>query len=95
MNNNTMKRMFQLQRAKIDLMFETITNLTEILAQDADRIPRETVAKMTKLVEHFLEVNERIDRLRQKNVDNFYNRIRNKFESTLELEVSDEETKEE
>ena len=50
---------------------------------------------MTKIFNDFLITNERIDNAREKNMNNFYNRLRNKYEGIFNMEVQDEEEKEE
>lgn len=92
-NNNVMKTIFKLQRAKLDLMLDTITDLSELVATNAHCIPRDVTERFTEIVEHFLKVNEKLDELRQKNVDNFYGNIKDNLENIYKLEVSDEEDK--
>lgn len=92
-NKDVMKTIFKLQRAKLDLMLDTITDLSELIATNAHSIPRDITERFTEIVEHFLKVNEKLNELRQKNVDNFYGGIKDNLENIYKLEVSDEEDK--
>lgn len=94
MNSNVIKEIFKLQHAKIDLMFETITRVSEIVAKSGDVIPKSVLGELAYVLENFLKNNERLDELRQDNIDSFYNKIRNKYESIYNMEVSNEKEEE-
>lgn len=91
----TVKRIYRLQKIKIDFMLDVIQALADITLEHYEEIPNEVLNKMTKVFNDFLIINERIDNAREKNMNNFYNRLRNKYEGIFNMEVQDEEEKEE
>ena len=91
----TVKRIYRLQKMKIDFMLDVIQALADIVLEYYEEIPNEVLNKMTKIFNDFLITNERIDNAREKNMNNFYNRLRNKYEGIFNMEVQDEEEKEE
>lgn len=91
----TVKRIYRLQKIKIDFMLDVIQALADIVLEHYEEIPNEVLNKMTKVFNDFLIINERIDNAREKNINNFYNRLRNKYEGIFNMEVQDEEEKEE
>lgn len=95
-NNDVVRRMFTLQKEKIDLAIDTISSIAEVMVDNLDDIPKDVASQITNLIGAFLLENERIDRLRQENIDGFYNGIRDKYERIYRLEVQDgKEDKEE
>lgn len=92
---NTIKNMFKLQHLKNEVMLDCIQDIASVLSDHRQDIPRPILEKLTDILEKFLELNERLDNLRQKNIDNFYNGLRNKLETSFNLEVKDEEETEE
>jgi len=91
----TVKRIYRLQKMKIDFMLDVIQALADIVLEYYEEIPNEVLNKMTKIFNDFLITNERIDNARERNMNNFYNRLRNKYEGIFNMEVQDEEEKEE
>ena len=91
----TVKRIYRLQEMKIDFMLDVIQALADIALECYEEIPNEVLNKMTKIFNDFLIINERIDNARERNMNNFYNRLRNKYEGIFNMEVQDEEEKEE
>jgi len=91
----TVKRIYRLQKIKIDFMLDVIQALADIVLEYYEEIPNEVLNKMTKIFNDFLITNERIDNARERNMNNFYNRLRNKYEGIFNMEVQDEEEKEE
>ena len=91
----TVKRIYRLQKMKIDFMLDVIQALADIVLEYYKEIPNEVLNKMTKIFNDFLITNERIDNARERNMNNFYNRLRNKYEGIFNMEVQDEEEKEE
>lgn len=91
----TVKRIYRLQKMKIDFMLDVIQALADVVLEYYEEIPNEVLNKMTKIFNDFLITNERIDNAREKNMNNFYNRLRNKYEGIFNMEVQDEEEKEE
>lgn len=91
----TVKRIYRLQKMKIDFMLDVIQALADIVLEHYEEIPDEVLNKMTKVFNDFLIINERIDNAREKNMNNFYNRLRNKYEGIFNMEVQDEKEKEE
>lgn len=94
-NNDVVRRMFTLQKEKIDLAIDTISNIAEVMVDNLSDIPKDVASQITNLIGTFLLENERIDRLRQENIDGFYNGIRDKYERIYKLEVRDEKKEEE
>lgn len=90
----TVKRIYRLQKIKIDFMLDVIQALADIVLEYYEEIPNEVLNKMTKIFNDFLITNERIDNAREKNMNNFYNRLRNKYEGIFNMEVQDEKEKE-
>jgi len=91
----TVKRIYRLQKMKIDFMLDVIQALADIVLEYYEEIPNEVLNKMTKIFNDFLITNERIDNARERNMNNFYNRLRNKYEGIFNMEVQDEKEKEE
>lgn len=91
----TVKRIYRLQKMKIDFMLDVIQALADIVLEYYEEIPNEVLSKMTKIFNDFLITNERIDNARERNMNNFYNRLRNKYEGIFNMEVQDEEEKKE
>lgn len=91
----TVKRIYRLQKMKIDFMLDVIQALADVVLEYYEEIPNEVLNKMTKIFNDFLITNERIDNARERNMNNFYNRLRNKYEGIFNMEVQDEEEKEE
>lgn len=91
----TVKRIYRLQKMKIDFMLDIIQALADIVLEYYEEIPNEVLNKMTKIFNDFLITNERIDNARERNMNNFYNRLRNKYEGIFNMEVQDEEEKKE
>ena len=90
----TVKRIYRLQKMKIDFMLDVIQALADIVLEYYEEIPDKVLNKMTKIFNDFLIINERIDNARERNMNNFYNRLRNKYEGIFNIEVQDEEEKE-
>lgn len=91
----TVKRIYRLQKMKIDFMLDVIQALADVVLEYYEEIPNEASNRMTKIFNDFLITNERIDNARERNMNNFYNRLRNKYEGIFNMEVQDEEEKEE
>lgn len=91
----TVKRIYRLQKMKIDFMLDVIQALADIVLEYYEEIPNEVLNKMIKIFNDFLITNERIDNARERNMNNFYNRLKNKYEGIFNMEVQDEEEKEE
>lgn len=83
----TVKRMFKLQQIKNNLMWDVIQSLATILSNNRERIPRDVLSDSTEVLETFLKINERIDNIRRKNIDNFYGKIKNGLEDIYNMEV--------
>lgn len=88
---SVIKRIYKLQKMKCDMMFDTIVELSKILAENYQNIPEDVLEKCTDVFEKFLYTNERIDNAREKNVSNFYSRLRSKYENIYNLEVDNDE----
>lgn len=92
----TVKRMLKLQKMKIDIMWNALTKISLILKDYADNIPENILAEIVLVYENLLEINDRIDNVREKNINNFYNKLRNSYEGLYNMEVEDDkENKEE
>lgn len=91
----TVKRIYRLQKMKIDFMLDVIQALADVVLEYYKEIPNEALNRMTKIFNDFLITYERIDNARERNMNNFYNRLRNKYEGIFNMEVQDEEEKEE
>lgn len=91
----TVKRMFRLQKIKIDAMWQAIQTIANILAAHANDIPRDVLSDITDALEKMLAINERVDTLREKNINLFYNKLRNSYEGLYNLEVEDGKENEE
>jgi hypothetical protein len=93
---STVKRMFKLQKMKIDIMWDALTKISLILKDYAENIPKDILAEIVSVYENLLEINDRIDNVREKNINNFYNKLRNSYEGLYNMEVEDgKENKEE
>lgn len=88
------KRIYRLQKMKIDFMLDTIQALADITLEHYQEIPKDVLSEMTKVFNNFLITNERIDNARERNINSFYNGLRNKYEDIFNMEVKDEEEKE-
>lgn len=86
---STVKRIYKLQKMKCDMMFDTIVELSKILAENYQDIPDKVLEQCIDVFEKFLYANERIENARKKNVNNFYNKLRRHYEGVFELEVND------
>lgn len=91
---STLKNMFKLQHLKNQVLLDCIQDIASVLSKYRADIPKNILEELTDILEKFLELNDRIDNLRQKNIDNFYNGLRDKLETSFNLEVQDEEEKE-
>lgn len=91
----TIKRMFRLQKIKLDAMWQAIQTIANILAAHANDIPRDVLSDITDALEKMLAINERVDALREKNINLFWDKLRNNYEGLYNMEVQDEEEKEE
>ena len=91
----TVKRMFRLQKIKIDAMWQAIQTIANILAAHANDIPRDVLSDITDALEKMLAINERVDSLREKNINLFYNKLRNSYEGLYNMEVEDGKENEE
>lgn len=91
----TVKRMFRLQKIKIDAMWQAIQTIANILAAHANDIPRDILSDITDTLEKMLAINERVDALREKNINLFYNKLRNSYEGLYNMEVEDGKENEE
>lgn len=91
----TIKRMFRLQKIKIDAMWQAIQTIANILAAHANDIPRDVLSDITDALEKMLAINERVDSLREKNINLFYNKLRNSYEGLYNMEVEDGKENEE
>lgn len=89
------KRIYRLQKIKIDFMLDTIQSLADIVLEHYQEIPKDVLSEMTKVFNNFLITNERIDNARERNINSFYNGLRGKYENIFNMEVQDEEEKEE
>lgn len=89
------KRIYRLQKMKIDFMLDTIQALADITLEHYQEIPKDVLSEMTKVFNNFLVTNERIDNARERNINSFYNGLRNKYEDIFNMEVQDEKEKEE
>ena len=89
------KRIYRLQKMKIDFMLDTIQALADITLEHYQEIPKDILSEMTKVFNNFLITNERIDNVRERNINSFYNGLRNKYEDIFNMEVQDEKEKEE
>lgn len=92
---STVKRMFKLQKIKIDIMWDALTKISLILKDYADNIPENILAEIVSVYENLLEINDRIDNVREKNINNFYNKLRNSYEGLYNMEVQDGKENEE
>ena len=91
----TVKRMFRLQKIKLDAMWQAIQTIANILAAHANDIPRDVLSDITDALEKMLAINERVDALREKNINLFYNKLRNSYEGLYNMEVKDGKENEE
>lgn len=91
----TIKRMFRLQKVKIDAMWQAIQTIANILAAHANDIPRDVLSDITDALEKMLAINERVDALREKNINLFWDKLRNNYEGLYNMEVKDGEENEE
>lgn len=91
----TVKRMFRLQKIKLDAMWQAIQTIANILAAHANDIPRDVLSDITDALEKMLAINERVDSLREKNINLFYNKLRNSYEGLYNMEVEDGKENEE
>lgn len=91
----TVKRMFKLQKMKIDIMWDALTKISLILKDYAENIPENILAEIVSVYENLLEINDRIDNVREKNINNFYNKLRNSYEGLYNMEVQDGKENEE
>lgn len=89
------KRIYRLQKMKIDFMLDTIQALADITLEHYQEIPKDVLSEMTKVFNNFLITNERIDNARERNINSFYNGLRNKYEDIFNMEVQNEKEKEE
>lgn len=92
---STVKRIFKLQRIKMDAMWNALTKISLILKDYADSIPENILAEIVSVYENLLETNDRIDNIREKNINNFYNKLRNSYEGLYNMEVEDGKENEE
>lgn len=92
---SVIKRIYKLQKMKCDMMFDTIVELSKILAENYQNIPNKVLEQCTDVFEKFLYANERIDNVREKNMNNFYNKLRNSYEGLYNMEVQDGKENEE
>lgn len=90
----TVKRIYRLQKIKIEFMLDVIQALADVVLEYYEEIPNEVLNKMTKVFNNFLITNERIDNARERNINSFYNKLRNKYEGIFNMEVQDEEKEE-
>ena len=88
---SVIKRIYKLQKMKCDMMFDTIVELSKILAENYKDIPNKVLEQCTDVFEKFLYTNERIDNAREKNVSNFYGKLRSKYENIYNMEVDNDE----
>lgn len=88
---SVIKRIYKLQKMKCDMMFDTIVELSKILAENYQNIPDKVLEQCTDVFEKFLNANERIDNAREKNVSNFYGKLRSKYENIYNMEVDNDE----
>lgn len=88
---STFKNIFKLQHLKNEVMLDCIQDIAGVLAHYRKDIPNHVLEKLTDILEKFLELNDRIDALRQKNIDNFYNGHRQNLENIFNMEVPNEE----
>lgn len=86
---STVKRMFKLQKMKIDIMWDALTKISLILKEHADDIPNDILSEMVEVYENFIGLNDRIDNAKEKNITGFYNRLRNNYEGLYNMEVDD------
>ena len=91
---STFKNMFKLQHFKNQVLLDCIQGIASVLSKHRADIPKSILEELTDRLKKFLELNDRIDNLRQKNIDNFHNGLRDKLETSFNLEVRDEEEKE-
>lgn len=93
---STVKRMFKLQKMKIDIMWDALTKISLILKEHADDMSENILNKIVVVYEDLLKLNDRIDNVREKNITKFYNKLRNSYEGLYNMEVQDgKENKEE
>ena len=93
---STVKRMFKLQKMKIDIMWDALTKISIILKEHVDDMPENILNKIVVVYEDLLKLNDRIDNVREKNINRFYNKLRNSYEGLYNMEVKDgKEEKEE
>lgn len=92
----TLKRMFLLQKMKIDILWDAIDGYIDTFQNHADTIPDSMKEDFIKISKKLLKLNARIDRVREKNISNFYNKLKNKYEGIYNMEAPGyEEGKEE
>lgn len=91
----TVKRMIKLQKMKVDIMWDALTTISKILKEYYKDIPDEILSRIVVVYEKLLVLNERIDNAREKNISSFYSKLRNKYEGIYNMEVSNNEEKEE
>lgn len=91
-----MKRIYKLQNMKINIMMDTIQALIDLLVTYLDELPKDLVEQAEIVSTKFINSYDRIDEVRQKNINNFYNKLRNSYEGLYNMEVEDgKENKEE
>lgn len=88
---STVKRMFKLQKMKIDIMWDALTKISLVLKEYADDIPNNVLNEMVEVYENFIKLNDRIDNAREKNIAGFYNKLRNNYEGLYNMEVDNGE----
>lgn len=92
----TVKRMFRLQQIKIDMLWQAIEGYTDIFRNYVGEIPDAMKDEFIEVSEKLLDLNARIDKAREKNINKFFNSMRNKYEGIFNMEVQDgKENKEE
>lgn len=88
---STVKRMFKLQKMKIDIMWDALTKISMVFKEHVDDIPKDILSEIVPIYEKLLYLNERIDNIREKNINGFYNKLRNSYEGLYNMEVDDGE----
>lgn len=83
------KRIYKLQMMKIDLMLETIQAILDSITSRIDILPKDLIEEIEVIATKFIRTHDRIDRAREKNINNFYNKLRRHYDSVFELEVDD------
>lgn len=92
----TVKRMFRLQQIKIDTLWQAIEGYTDIFRNHVEEIPDAMKNEFIEVSEKLLDLNARIDKVREKNINKFFNSMRDKYEGIFNMEVQDgKENKEE